>query len=634
MRIEIGYPPPTAINTEEEARALMTTVDRYQDEGAKPAIDTETTGLDINGDCVIVWSICFEPGSRYCLSADLLPVFEPLFSDPKRSWWFTNAKFDHHMLANSGINFQGKAYCTLPADWLLDDTKAGMYRLKQSIRRHFNINMMNFKDVFPRKRDETIADVLMRAYKPESPDWEKAIDYASSDAWHTFKLGNHLEHELGLESLWKYVETIYMPMTEVLWNMERRGIMMDPRAMAALRRPLTAKLGELERQFTAESGRVLNFNSTPQLRDFFFGELGREPRRWTSGGKSGNRKPSLGEEQLKEWEEGGDILAKCVRERRKVAKLISTYIDGLSKWLDGRLRIHTTFNQHRTATGRLSSSDPALQNIPIRGDLGPRFRECFIAGPGKVLLAADYAQLEQALMAHFSQDPNMLAMVREGKDIHCGSTAIMNPEDGCTYEEVLGAKKTKEKYRTDRQQMLVEWRAICKNMSFGVNYQMGDKLLATKLGCTIIEAKNRKAEYLSQFPNIAKYVTKQHEYVREHLKVYSVVGRPRRLWGALAGGKYLAEAERMAVNTPIQGSGADVVARAMMRCHDSDELKQLDAKMLLQVHDEVVFEIPEENAEAAIPIVKRLMEEDPELGLSVPMRVDPVVGKNWNEAKD
>ena len=226
----------------------------------------------------------------------------------------------------------------------------------------------------------------------------------------------------------------------------------------------------------------------------------------------------------------------------------------------------------------------------------------------------------------------MLMMIREGQDIHCGSTAIMY--DGCTYEEVLEAKKTKSRVRTPRQHELVDWRKTTKNLSFGTNYGMGDKKLAIDLGVTRQEAKTVKRDYLDRFPQMRDWITEQHRLVRKELKVTTILGRPRRLWGALAGGGYLAEAERMAVNTRIQGSAADIVALAMIRCHQSKELRELEANMLLQIHDELIFEVPNYNIKHVPDIVERLMIEDGGLGLTVPMRADPGVGKDWNLAKD
>lgn len=634
MRIDIGYPEPTAIWNEEDAKKLVAEVDRYQSRGVRPAVDTETTGLDILNDYPLFWSICFDLGSRYCLPAAYLPIFKPLFEDRKREWWFTNAKYDRHMLANFGIKFRGKSYCTVVSDWLLDDTKQGLYGLKPSVRRHFNISMLEFNQLFGIKRGQkkSIKEVLLDAIQEGSPDRAIAIDYASSDAWHTFKLGNHLEKRLSDLNLWKYMRSLYVPMLDVLWHMERRGIMLSRKRLEELRIPLQEKKDELERRFAELAGAAPNLNSPKQLRELFFGTLGRKPSYWTDGGASGERKPSLKEQQLLDWAAEGDELSQTLMDFRKTAKLISTYIDGLQTWMDTAFRVHTTFNLHRTATGRLSSSDPALQNIPVRGKLGPLFRQCFISPEDKLLICVDYSQLEQAIMAHFCQDPNMLKMVRKGQDIHSASTAIMF--DGCTYEDVIEAKKTPDAERTERHRELLAWRKITKNMSFGINYGSGDKLLADNIGVSVPEAKQRRKQYLNRFPAIREYIEKCHQKVREDLFVTTILGRPRRLWGALAGGQFLAEAERRAVNTTIQGSAADVVARAMIRCHKSKELKELDARMLVQVHDELIFEIPKENAQTAMPVIKRLLEDDPSLGLTVPLRADPAMGADWNEAKD
>lgn len=633
MRIPRELPPPTWAGDDSTAASVAAAVESAQRQGVKVAVDTETTGLDISRAEVLFWSICFETGSRYCLPASQLPRFALLFADPQNRWLFTNAKFDRHMLANTGVTLAGQSYCTFVADWLFNGATGG-HGLKECMNRYFDIPLPSFKATFGIRSEADVPTALPLYISGGDPEkFQKAVNYASSDAWATFKLGNYLEDQLRKVGDWHFMEEIYVPLTSVLYEMERAGILIDKAYLQELNIQFEQRLRDCEIAFSTTTGRVgIKLTSMPELRRFFFEEEGRKPIKWTSGGKSGNRQPSLDASVLEQWANGGDTAATVLLDYRALGKLKSTYVIGLAASLDADNRVHTTFHSHHTATGRLSSSDPALQNIPVRKEEGAKIRGAFIAPPGKTLLCFDYAQLEQCIMAHFSEDENMRRIIREGKDIHSGTVEIMWPE--ITYSMIVQATaaKKEKKVLSPEYKLALERRREVKSLSFGLNYEMGEESLARELGVSESEAAEKKSKYLSQFPGLQRYIQKQHAFAYEELKVYTILGRHRPLWGVLGVKDTLAQAQRCSVNTPIQGTAADIVMLAMLRLSRSQELKDLGIKMLLQVHDELIFESPSESVEAAVPIIKKLMEVD-EVGLSVPLRADYGVGRNWLEAK-
>jgi DNA polymerase-1 len=382
--------------------------------------------------------------------------------------------------------------------------------------------------------------------------------------------------------------------------------------------------------FNREAGQLINMNSTLQLRQLFFHKLKRKPVAWTAGGAGGNKQPSLNEAVLKKWAEKGDKLAKYLLQYRKNTKMLSTYIKGLMKFMDNDFRIHTTLNMHVTATGRLSSRDPNLQNIPARDWVGHEIRDSFIAGPGKSLICVDYSTLEMRIMAHMSEDKNMIKLIKEGRDIHSGTASLMF---GVLYEDMVKAKKAEgEGKATEHQMKLLRLRNYSKTIGFGLIYGMGAPKLSYQLGCSIKEAESYMNSFFAPFPNVRLYISRQHALVEKAKEVYTLLGRPRRLFGTLSGGSQRGETYRQSTNTPIQGGAADIVMKAMLKCAKNKKLKALGTKMLLQIHDELIFETDSENAEESAKIIKECM-ENPGIELKVPLKVDPGIGMTWAEAK-
>jgi DNA polymerase-1 len=425
------------------------------------------------------------------------------------------------------------------------------------------------------------------------------------------------------------------------------------------------------------AGWDVNPNSPKQLRELFFtqdasgnwkGPFGEVPRIWSSGGSTGIKSPSTNKQVISNWAEKGNPLARCLMEHRTLKKLHGTYLTGLPTWTDRHSRIHTDLMLHGTVTGRISSRNPNLQNIPSRGEWGQRLRELFVAGyygdcadfqvealrgvllpdlPERqemVLIVADYEQLEMRIMAHMSQDPTMIDTIRAGRDLHSMTAALAGGHD---YDEIVAAKKAKDP--SDRQKELIEIRAGMKAVGFGLLYGIGAVKLGTQLGLPINKERSRKSgrsyercpkanelidTYFGIYPEVQKFIEDTHYNCEEDLLVRTVRGRYRRLPDILSDDKGLAsQARRQSVNSIIQGSAADIAMQAMINCEFSAELRELGVRMLLQIHDELVFEVPKIPGvvEAAKRLIRDLMENP--IPMDVPILVSMDEASSWGEAK-
>jgi len=644
-------PPVTYVDSPE---AMMKFVRHVRDTG-ECAMDTETTGLDRRSDHIVIWSACPDKDSRYCLSLNMLNIWDKeLAPDPDLKWYFTNQTFDFSMLVNSGVRVpEGDTYCTLAMDWLYDENRQGRHGLKETMWDYCQFNMNSFKDTFGgRKRNESLPERFQRALQD---DFEKTVSYASLDAWATFRVFKYLQQQLQKQenslgqSLWDYFETYEMPFTRVLHNCCRRGIMVDVGYLDSLAPAIQIDIDELEKKLVKIAGRELNPRSNPQLRELFFGKLGLKPIKMTSGGDSGNRQPSLDEECMQIWADDGVEAAQLLLKLRELSKFKSTYVDGMRKWTDQDWRIHATMTQHVTVTGRLSSVDPNLQNIPRPDNDVYVIRQAFMPKDGHILVVADYEQLEMRLLAHFAEDPNMIGVIKRGWDIHSGSAALMYNHD---YDELIKAIKKKKAAAHDssiklspEEKAMVLHRQDAKTIGFGLNYGEGPKKLAKALGCTVDEAKAKIALYFQPYPHIKNFINDVHAVIAEIHMVETIIGRPRRFPEMAVLGhmrRYdmrgsekanLARNERQSVNSIIQGSAADVAKSAMLKCEFDPKLRGLGVQMLLQIHDELVFEVPEENAAEAMPIIRGHMEHPLPSDLLVPLNVDMGAGYSWNTAK-
>lgn len=652
MEIRIQDMPP--VTWVDDPESMMSLVKHVRDT-KECAQDTETTGLNRHSDHVLFWSLCPDEQSRYCLSREMLEIFDQeLSQDPSISWYYTNQPFDFCMLHNSGVRPPvGPSYCTLSMDWLLDENRIGRHGLKETAGEYLGLYMSDFKEVFKgRKRTETLQDRLLRAMDEE---FEKATSYAATDAWATFRVFKYLRRRLEQEvnffgdSLWSHFVNVEMPFTRVLYNCCRRGIMVDVGYLGELGPKIEADMLRIRRQINKVAGKEINLNSTPQMRDFIFNTLKLKPVRHTKGGSSGVQHPSTDAYCLEKWASEGVEPIEWIVEYRDLAKKYGTYVQGMLKWVDRDFRIHPTMTQHVTVTGRLSSVDPNLQNIPRPGTDKFGIRSAFIPKEHHVLIVSDYEQLEMRLLAHLSEDANMIEVINKGWDIHTGTASLMF---NYPYDDIISAiargkaaKKDKSIKLTELEQAMIFSRQASKTIGFGLNYGEGIDKLAKTLGVSREKAAELKETYFKPYPNVKAYIEGTHNCIREEYRVPTIMGRWRRFpemqtigntpyWQLRGNQKAtLAQCERQSVNAEVQGSAADVAKMAMILCDQDPELQRLGCELLLQVHDELVFECPEETAREALPIVRHLMEHSLGYDLSVPLGVDIGIGLAWSEAK-
>lgn len=650
--------------------------------------DTETTGLHLVKDIPLLMSL--SDGNRrfafWIQNVFNWPwILDDLLRNPEIPKIGTKIKFDMHMCANIGINIEGPKEDTLVMDWLYDENRNGRHGLKETAKDHCGLVMKEFKEIFPMRAPvrpskknplgipgESAGDAIRRVMA-DPIESQRGVEYAGLDAWGSVRVKMWLKEQLsGIEvysgrTLWDHFMDTERPFTQVLYNMERRGITVCLGHLRAQGVPMEHDLKALEAEIVRLVGWPINPNSPLQLRKYFFEEKGLKPLHYTDGGSSGIKQPSTDYDTLvhfKENPQGNDsrpseVAAKMIKQR-EIAKSKSTYVEGLQTWVDAFFRIHTTLNQHVTVSGRLSSVEPNLQNIPRPGEDKFKIRAAFCAALGKILVIADYDQLEMKLMAHFSQDPEMIGAIRDGKDLHCYTVALMYGEN---YDEVFEAKKVKKKEDlTPRQEALLLLRQAAKNTGFGLIYGIGPLKLSQQLvevGVfeapkteqdlkeNIKKAKQLIDKYFRAFPGAKAFIDGTHKRCMEVEYVQTLVGRFRRLPGINAkggggadgedGGGIVAEAKRQAVNTIIQGTAADVAKQAMIVAEYDEELRSIGAQMLLQIHDELIFEVDDEPEKIAAckRRVQQIMEHPfgMDFNLSVDLTAAAGSGYTWVDAK-
>jgi DNA polymerase I len=666
------------INTEKKAKNALRYVMKHTDVG----VDTETSGLNISKDYVLFWGLA-TTDRRFCITDDLLPIFEPFFARTDDTKHFTNAKYDLHMLANSGIpTVGGNIVCTRTLDWLLDENRTGLHGLKECIWDHFHDRMLTFKDVFGKvmsaeKQPRFLLDVLNDV---DGGGRDKAVEYASRDPWESLRLSLYLQEKLdevpmGEESNYTLLDhfwEIEEPFTRVLYRMERRGVMIDTSYLEDIAPGISKRVSDIERSFNAAAGSPINLRSPKQLTELFFNGLGVRPTKWGKPSKTtGKKNPSCDKEVVGAWS-GGDIAfwdgqedidpADCEEERelvqelasslgdhRKLSKFLSTYVVGLEKWADENFRVHPTLNQSVTVTGRLSCGDPNLQNIPRKENDHFKIRDAFIADGGNILYVADYAQLEMRLMAHFSRDANMIKSILDGTDLHGFTVAEMNM--GFSYADVVSAKKVKDSggQLTPHQANALRTRSAAKAVGFGLIYGIGEVKLGMQLGMPIVMRQGRDGKlrpscpeaakttrgYFGVFPGVQDFIKDTHRACRDMEYVQTYLGRYRRLPTISSGNRMLAsQARRQSVNSIIQGSAADVARLAMIKCEFDPDLEAAGVEQLLQVHDELIFEMPDHKdiRRDARKRIQEHMEHPFEEELMVPLPADGSFAVAWGNA--
>ena len=411
------------------------------------------------------------------------------------------------------------------------------------------------------------------------------------------------------DGLLRLLRDMEMPLIPVLAAMEDAGITIDKEALKAFLDEVQKELDELTERIYREAGQEFNIRSAQQIGEILFKKLGLAAAKSTKGGQASTSQAVL--EKLS----GKHPVVDALLEFRKLEKMRSTYLEPLPRLAGPDSRIHTTFNQTATATGRLSSSNPNLQNIPVRGDLGRRMRTCFTAGPGMSLISADYSQVELRVLAHYSQDPTLLASFRNGEDIHTRTAALL--------------------YDVEPSQIGPDERRRAKTINFGLIYGMGPSKLGQDLGIPLSEARMFIERYFTRFAHIKEFFDGVEEEARRNGYVTTLSGRRRPLPNIVSqSGQARALAERQAVNTLIQGSAADLIKFAMLAVHGDEELRRRKARLLLQIHDELIVEAPEEEAQAAAARLAVLMTDTSAWGIAlhVPLVADAGIGHNWGEA--
>jgi DNA polymerase I len=537
------------------------------------------------------------PANLPPLESDALRPLRDLLADPGVPKAGHHGKYDWLVLRRSGVELAGLVYDSMLAAFVLDPGRRS-FALDELARDRLNVRLRTYGDVAGRGRNE-------REFAAVPLD--VAARYCCDDSETVLRLHEALATELEDHRLLPLLETVEMPLVPVLVDMEWAGVPVDRARLGELSRGFAVELAELERRLYAAAGTEFNLNSTPQLRTILFTKLQLPILKKTKTG------PSTDVDVLEQLAAMGHDVPRLLIEYRELSKLKSTYVDALPGYIHPETgRIHTSFNQVGAATGRLSSSEPNLQNIPVRTERGESIRRAFIAPPGALLLVADYSQIELRLLAHFSGDPAFVQAFEKGGDIHRQTAAVI--------------------FGVPQDQVTAEMRARAKTINFATIYGQGPFALARQLGIGQDEAKAFIRQYFERFAGVRAWLDRTVLEARERGYVETLFGR-RRYIPELKDRNFSIRAfgERTATNSPLQGSAADLIKVAMIRIHATLRERGLGSRLLLQVHDELVLEVPEGEAAAAKELVKRHMEGAAEL--RVPLVVSVGVGSNWVDAK-
>ncbi|MET0123830.1 MAG: DNA polymerase I, partial [Candidatus Thiodiazotropha sp. 6PLUC9] len=576
------------------------------------AFDTETTSLDymqaelvglsfavVPGEAAYLPLAHDYPGAPEQLSLDwVLSQMKPLLEDPQQKKLGQNLKYDMSVLARYDIQMQGIAYDTMLESYVVDST-ATRHDMDSLAKKYLDHSTIHFEDIAGKGKKQLTFNQI---------DLEQAVPYAAEDADITLrlhqKLWPKLESEHLLTKLFTELEVALVP---VLSRIERNGVSVNSEMLRAQSDAFSRQLHELEQRAYTLAGHNFNLGSPKQIGEIFFNELQLPVISKTPKGA-----PSTAESVLIELADQGHDLPAVILEHRGLAKLKSTYTDKLPEMVNPETgRVHTSYHQAVAATGRLSSTDPNLQNIPIRKEEGRRIRQAFIPQHGWKMLAADYSQIELRIMAHLSQDSGLLKAFSEGKDIHTATAAEVFGED-------------LDKVSTDQ-------RRSAKAINFGLIYGMSAFGLARQLGIERKAAQEYVDLYFERYPGVSEFMDKIREQAHQQGYVETLFGRRLYLPEINARNhQRRTAAERTAINAPMQGSAADIIKRAMLSVDQWIEGEKPPIRMLMQVHDELVFEVEPGYLESAEKILRERMEHA--ATLAVPLLVEIGVGDNWDEA--
>ncbi len=574
------------------------------------ALDTETTSLDSFEARIVGISLSVTPGEACYMPlahtapgvADQLPRDEvlarlkPWLESAERKKVLQNAKYDQHVFANHGIALVGITHDTMLQSYVIESDKG--HDLGQLCSRHLGLDTIAYEDLCGKGAKQITFDQV---------DIERAATYAAEDADVTLRVHDVLHprftNEPGLSRIYHDIE---MPARQVIWQIERNGILVDADVLSKQSHEMGQKIMALETQAYELAGQPFNLASPKQLGDILFNKLGLPVKKKTASGA-----PSTDEEVLTELALDYP-LPKLLLEHRSLSKLKGTYTDKLPRMINAQTgRVHTHFSQAAVVTGRLASSDPNLQNIPVRSEEGRKIRTAFIAPAGSSIASADYSQIELRIMAHLSGDERLLDAFAHGEDVHKATAA-----------EIFGVTPL---------EVGPDQRRVAKSINFGLIYGMSAFGLARQLGLERSAAQTYIDRYFTRYPGVARYMEEARNTVRELGYVETVFGR--RLWLPeirSSNGNRRQAAERAAINAPMQGTAADLIKLAMIAVQDWLEKSGLKSKLVLQVHDELLLEVPDEELMDVRTHLPRLMGQVAEL--KVPLVVEVGVGPNWEAA--
>lgn len=568
--------------------------------------DTETTSLESTDTQLVGIAFCIQPGQAWFVpfpeneqqALELAHRFKPLFENPAIGKTGQNIKFDINVLKNYGIQTQGKLF----------DTMLAHYLLQPDMRHNMDVLAETYLNYKPLSIEALIGKKGKGQKSMRQVPLETLTAYACEDAHVTLQLKEIFEPMLTAQNLSSLFEELETPLVYVLSEMEGNGVKIDTAVLQEYAQKLAEEIATIEQEIYALAGTTFNIASPKQLGAILFDRL----KLVEKAKKTKTKQYSTSEDVLSKLAHKHEIIQKIL-DYRSLTKLKSTYVDVFPLLINARTgRLHASFNQAVAATGRLSSNNPNLQNIPIRTEQGREIRKAFVTGsPNALLLAADYSQIELRIIASLSGDEAMMEAFRQGLDIHAATAAKV--------------------YEVELEQVTREMRRNAKMVNFGIVYGISAFGLSERLNIPRNEAATIIDQYFAKYPGIARYMEDTIAFARQHLYVETMMGRRRYINDInSSNGAVRGYAERNAINSPVQGSAADLIKLAMIRIHRQMKEKQLKSRMILQVHDELVFEVEQEELEIMKAIIAEGMQNAIEL--KVPLEIDMNTGQNWLEA--
>jgi DNA polymerase I len=613
--MKLGFPSEykievSIINDKEKLDALAEKLKSTK----KISFDTETTSTDPMAADLVGISLAFEEGAAYYIPlghkggtkqlpiSDVIAALNDAFTDPAIKKIGHNLKYDCLILRNYGLNTSPLSFDTMVAAWVIEP-ESHRLGLKTMAELELGVKMTHIKELIGSGKSQITMDAVAV---------EDVAPYAGADAEIPLRLEKILSERLVKNQLDKVFNEIEMPLVPVLEDMEFAGIAVDKDFFLSFSKELSERLIEITKIMYKKVGYEFNINSTQQLSKVLFETLGLTPPDSSKRTKSGNY--STAASVLEEMRDQHDVVD-LLLEYRELSKLVSTYLDALPKQINQKTgRVHTSFSQTGSVTGRLASSNPNLQNIPTKTPLGHRVRKGFVAGEGNMLVSVDYSQIELRIVAHMANDKAMLDAFRSNQDIHATTAAAI--------------------YQVPLAEVTKDQRRHAKAINFGLIYGMSPFGLTRTTNLTLAEAENFVKAYFQEFPGVKAYLDGIRRSAAEFGYVETLLGR-KRYFPQLknpATAQVRSRAEREAINAPIQGTAADILKIAMIQLPGAIKEKSLKAIMLVQVHDELLLECPEVELQETIQLIQQVMENA--FKIAIPLETDVAYGKNWGDLKD